>query len=316
MTTPPDGRLDLIQVRRDVDADWVSVNPVLAFGEPGFDRNGTFKIGDGITAWNALPAIGGGGASGPAGGALAGTYPNPTLASAVLNTLIANGAPGTEGLLLLLAPDAATARGNLGLGTAATQATGAFDAAGAAAAAQAAAIAASQPLAAALTTLAGNGAPGAEGLALLLLTTVAAVRTNLGLGTAALVNTGTGAADVPTTAAADARYAPFTPATSATLGTTGTVNLDLSALNGTYPSIGQTGALTFTTSNLAAGRTTTLFIKNTTGGALAIAYPAWITVGTALPASLAAGKTVALTVTCPNGATTDAATVAAAAVQA
>jgi hypothetical protein len=38
---------------------------------------------------------------------------------------------------------------------------------------------------------------------------VSTSRTNLGLGTAAVVNTGTGASDVPTIAQADARYAPI-----------------------------------------------------------------------------------------------------------
>lgn len=64
---------------------------------------------------------------------------------------------------------AATARTNLGLGTAATQATGAFDAAGAATTAQSAAIAASAQRASNLSDLAS----------------AATARTNLGLGTAA-----------------------------------------------------------------------------------------------------------------------------------
>lgn len=58
MATPPDGRLDLIQLRRDVDADWVSVNPILAYGEPGWDANGVLKIGDGVTPWNSLSPAG------------------------------------------------------------------------------------------------------------------------------------------------------------------------------------------------------------------------------------------------------------------
>lgn len=67
MPTPPAGRRDLIQVRRDVAADWESVNPVLAAGEPGFDTtNDVLKIGDGVTAWVDLPGFeagsGGGGA--------------------------------------------------------------------------------------------------------------------------------------------------------------------------------------------------------------------------------------------------------------
>lgn len=45
-----------LQLRRDTAATWASVNPVLAQGELGLDlTNKTFKIGDGTTAWNALP---------------------------------------------------------------------------------------------------------------------------------------------------------------------------------------------------------------------------------------------------------------------
>lgn len=69
-----------------------------------------------------------------------------------------------------------------------------------------AALAAKQPLNANLTTLAGV-APTATGTALLGAASAAAARGTLGLGTAALVDTGTGAANVPTITQADARYA-------------------------------------------------------------------------------------------------------------
>jgi hypothetical protein len=43
-----------IKLRRDTAANWTSVNPVLAAGEPGFETDtGRFKIGDGTTAWNS-----------------------------------------------------------------------------------------------------------------------------------------------------------------------------------------------------------------------------------------------------------------------
>lgn len=44
-----------IQVRRDTAANWTSVNPVLADGEQGLERDTKqTKFGDGVTAWNAL----------------------------------------------------------------------------------------------------------------------------------------------------------------------------------------------------------------------------------------------------------------------
>jgi len=46
---------DIIQLRRDVAADWTSVNPTLASGELGFETDtGKFKVGDGATAWTSL----------------------------------------------------------------------------------------------------------------------------------------------------------------------------------------------------------------------------------------------------------------------
>lgn len=49
-----------IQLRRDTEANWTSVNPTLALGEWGYDTtNKVCKIGDGTTPWNALPVYGG-----------------------------------------------------------------------------------------------------------------------------------------------------------------------------------------------------------------------------------------------------------------
>jgi hypothetical protein len=46
---------DIIQLRRDVAADWTSVNPTLAIGELGLETDtGKFKVGDGATAWTSL----------------------------------------------------------------------------------------------------------------------------------------------------------------------------------------------------------------------------------------------------------------------
>jgi len=47
-----------IQLRRDTSANWGTANPTLLKGEPGFESDtNKLKIGDGSTAWNALPYI-------------------------------------------------------------------------------------------------------------------------------------------------------------------------------------------------------------------------------------------------------------------
>lgn len=140
-----------IQLRRGTAAQWTATNPVLADGEEGWEKDtGKFKVGDGVTAWNSLAYFsgsGGGAPTGPAGGDLAGTYPNPTVGNGVVtNVKAANVAT-------------ATIKGR---------------------------------------TTAGTGSP--EDL------TPAQARGVLGLGTAALVDTGTSGANVPTITQADARY--------------------------------------------------------------------------------------------------------------
>jgi hypothetical protein len=61
--------IERILLRRDTTANWESVNPILALGEPGYDRTlGKLKIGNGVSVWTALPFLvgdgGGGGTSG------------------------------------------------------------------------------------------------------------------------------------------------------------------------------------------------------------------------------------------------------------
>lgn len=44
-----------IQIRRDLQENWVKTNPILLYGEIGFDlTNNKIKIGDGETPWNEL----------------------------------------------------------------------------------------------------------------------------------------------------------------------------------------------------------------------------------------------------------------------
>ena len=58
-----------IQYRRGTAAQWTSVNPVLAQGEPGYEYDtGKFKVGNGVDNWNTLPYSSGiQGPVGPAG---------------------------------------------------------------------------------------------------------------------------------------------------------------------------------------------------------------------------------------------------------
>jgi hypothetical protein len=47
---------NLIQLRRDIAANWADINPKLEQGEVGFELDtGRIKIGDGIQLWNTLP---------------------------------------------------------------------------------------------------------------------------------------------------------------------------------------------------------------------------------------------------------------------
>jgi hypothetical protein len=54
-----------IQLRRDTTVNWESVDPILADGEQGYEKDtGKLKIGDGSTVWTLLPyLVGDGGAS-------------------------------------------------------------------------------------------------------------------------------------------------------------------------------------------------------------------------------------------------------------
>lgn len=52
-------RQDLIRLRRGTAAEWAAANPVLRQGEPGLETDtGIVKVGDGVTAWASLLAVG------------------------------------------------------------------------------------------------------------------------------------------------------------------------------------------------------------------------------------------------------------------
>ncbi len=50
-----------LKFKTGTDAEWAADDPVLKAGEPGWATDSrTFRIGDGVTAWSGLPALGGG----------------------------------------------------------------------------------------------------------------------------------------------------------------------------------------------------------------------------------------------------------------
>jgi hypothetical protein len=91
-----------------------------------------------------------------------------------------------------------------------------------------------------------------------------------------------------------------------------TVTLDFSGAPSNVRDIALTGNLTLVTTGLASGRSITARLV-ADGSTRTLTLPAWVPVGSALPTSLAAGKTAILTVT--SFGTTNAECVAAYAVQ-
>jgi hypothetical protein len=78
--------------------------------------------------------------------------------------------------------------------------------------------------------------------------------------------------------------------TSSTLTYTATTNLDLSVLSGTHQTLSLTGGVTFTTSNLAAGRSVVVRIL-CDGTPRSLGFPSWKFVGLTGPTGIAASKT-------------------------
>lgn len=108
------------RLRRDTAANWTSINPVLALGEPGLETNTRrVKYGDGTTAWNSLAYSGE--AFTASITALAALTPAADRLPYFTSTSAAALATLTSYARSLLDDsDAPTARGTLGLGTAAT----------------------------------------------------------------------------------------------------------------------------------------------------------------------------------------------------
>ena len=123
---------DRIQLRRDTAVHWAAVNPILADGEIGLEQDtGQFKLGNGASAYAALPygglqgpegaqgpqgptgatgqtgAIGPEGPAGPSGpasawGLIPGTLADQTDLQAVLDAKAPNAAPTFTGTVTLV----------------------------------------------------------------------------------------------------------------------------------------------------------------------------------------------------------------------
>lgn len=77
-----------IILRRDTEANWVSNNPVLSLGEPGYSTDTfTLKIGDGQTTWSSLDPI----SVGPAGSVVSTDYPLTSSATGSVGQLATDG---------------------------------------------------------------------------------------------------------------------------------------------------------------------------------------------------------------------------------
>lgn len=75
-----------IILRRGTAAQWALVNPILDSGEEGHETDtNKRKVGDGVTAWNALPYFGG--SSSPAWGVITGTLSAQTDLQAALDAI-------------------------------------------------------------------------------------------------------------------------------------------------------------------------------------------------------------------------------------
>lgn len=76
--------------------------------------------------------------------------------------------------------------------------------------------------------------------------------------------------------------------TNVTLPYASTVNIDFNA--GGFQTVTLTGNVTFTTTNLVAGRTVVLRVV-ASGGSRNLTLPSWVTIGAAAPTAVASGKT-------------------------
>jgi hypothetical protein len=82
-------------LRRSMEGEWASSNPVLAQGEPGYATDsGILKIGDGTRPWATLPSLQTAGADGPTGPI---GYTGPTGPTGPIGPTGSAGTNGTQG---------------------------------------------------------------------------------------------------------------------------------------------------------------------------------------------------------------------------
>ncbi len=108
----------IIQLGRGEASSWAAANPVLYDGEHAFETDANKeKVGDGVTPYNSLPYLSGGGSTGPTG---------PTGPTGLTGSAGATGAPGATGST---GPSGQTGTGPTGA-TGATGSTGLTGSAG------------------------------------------------------------------------------------------------------------------------------------------------------------------------------------------
>lgn len=208
---------------------------------------------------------------------------------------------------------ATAARTNLGLGSAATTAASAYEVAGAAATAQTAATAAAAADVTSRALLKANNLSG--------LTDASAARTNLGLGTAATVNTGTGSANVilgndsrltdsrtPTAHASTHALGTGNDALNPTenvnaVGTSGTTQTLPDVTSNTIHRITLSANCTLTFPTAAAGKNFTVVLVQDATGSRTVTWPGTVLWpgGTTPTLTTAASKRDVFTFLCADG---------------
>lgn len=96
-----------VQFRRGLASEWTTANPTLSQGEAGYEYDtGRFKIGNGTSAWNALPYSSG--VTGPTGPSSTLALGTVTTGLAGTNVIITNSGSATNAIFNFTIPRGAT----------------------------------------------------------------------------------------------------------------------------------------------------------------------------------------------------------------